>query len=140
MHERDQFQELHKAEIREKIAAGMASFPRRSHVTDGEEFLAAMDAELAKMERQAQVMAARYSLTSEAKQDLVASRNYYVEKAGAQVARRVVGEITRALRFLATTPGAGHARTDLTGEPVRFWPVFSYLVVYDPATKPIGVI
>jgi len=23
--------------------------------------------------------------------------------------------------------------------PVKFWPVFSYLIIYDPATRPIGI-
>jgi hypothetical protein len=40
-----------------------------------------------------------------------------------QVARHVLGQITKALRFLADTPGAGHRREDLTDEDVRFWPV-----------------
>ena len=48
-------------------------------------------------------------------------------------------EITRTFRFLAATPGAGHSRTDLTSEPVKFWPVFSFFVVYDPAIQPIGI-
>lgn len=30
-------------------------------------------------------------------------------------------------------------RPDLTGEPVKFWAVFSYLIVYNPATQPIGI-
>ncbi len=44
-----------------------------------------------------------------------------------------------ALRFLAATPGAGHRRDDLTDEDVRFWPVLSYLIAYDPAMRPIGI-
>ena len=43
------------------------------------------------------------------------------------------------MAFLAITPGAGHSRENLTDEPVKFWPVFSYLIIYDPATQPIGV-
>lgn len=33
----------------------------------------------------------------------------------------------------------GHLREDLTDEKVKFWPVFSYLIVYDPMTRPIGI-
>lgn len=55
------------------------------------------------------------------------------------MASYVLQEIRNALRFLAGTPGAGHVREDLTNESVRFWPVFSYLVLYDPAMKPIGI-
>jgi len=41
---------------------------------------------------------------------------------------------------LAGTPGAGHWRRDLTDEPVRFFPVYSYLIVYLPETKPLQVV
>jgi antitoxin ParD1/3/4/toxin ParE1/3/4 len=82
---------------------------------------------------------AGYKLSSDAKDDLREIRAYYLENAGARVARYVLGEIADAMRFLARTPGAGHSRRDLTGEAVKFWPVFSFLIVYDPATKPIGI-
>lgn len=41
--------------------------------------------------------------------------------------------------MLAQNPGAGHVRDDITDEPVKFWPVFAYLIVYDPAMQPLGV-
>jgi antitoxin ParD1/3/4/toxin ParE1/3/4 len=50
-----------------------------------------------------------------------------------------VREIAEAMRMLAATPGVGHVREDLTDEPVKFWSVFSYFIVYDPATRPIGI-
>jgi len=53
MEERDQVQELYKASMREKIAAGMASL-RAGHGTDGDAFLAEMDAALAAIERRAE--------------------------------------------------------------------------------------
>ncbi len=84
-------------------------------------------------------MAARYILSPEARQDIEQIRDYYVEEAGVQVARHVLGQITKALRFLAETPGAGHRREDLTDEDVRFWSVLSYLIAYDPAMRPIGI-
>lgn len=49
MEERDQMQELVKASMREKIAAGVASL-RTGHGTDGEAFMARLDAELAALE------------------------------------------------------------------------------------------
>ncbi len=82
-----------------------------------------------------------YALSAEAEQDLQEIRAYYLKKvgAGARVARYVGREITAAFEFLATTPGAGHARPDLTSEPMKFWRVFSYLIVYDPAMRPLGI-
>ncbi|WP_421848026.1 type II toxin-antitoxin system ParD family antitoxin [Novosphingobium sp.] len=49
MEERDQLQELHKASMREKIAAGVASL-RAGRVIDGEAFMDRLDAELAAVE------------------------------------------------------------------------------------------
>lgn len=44
------------------------------------------------------------------------------------------------MRLLAERPGIGHTRTDLADETVRFWPVFSYLVIYRPDTNPIQIV
>jgi antitoxin ParD1/3/4 len=49
MEERDQMQELVKASMRKKIAAGTASL-RAGHGTDGDAFMARLDAELAAIE------------------------------------------------------------------------------------------
>ena len=42
--------------------------------------------------------------------------------------------------FLAASPGAGHWRKDLTDQAVKFFPVYSYLIVYRPDTKPLQVV
>ena len=80
-----------------------------------------------------------YRLSAEAQQDIHDIRDYYVKNADARVARYVLAEIAQAFQFLATTPGAGHRRSDLSDEPVKFWSVFSYLIVYDPAVEPLGI-
>ena len=85
-------------------------------------------------------MSRLYTLSPEAKQDIIGIRDFYVAEAGARTARYVLGEITRAMVFLAATPGAGHSRADFTSKAVKFWPVFSYLVVYDPTRQPIAVV
>ncbi len=51
------------------------------------------------------------------------------------MADRVESVILDKIAFLATTPGAGHRREDLTDEVVKFFPVYSYLVVYRPETS-----
>jgi antitoxin ParD1/3/4 len=51
MNQRDRFQELHKEEMRRKIAAGVASL-RAGQGTDGEDFFDRIDAELDASERQ----------------------------------------------------------------------------------------
>jgi toxin ParE1/3/4 len=82
----------------------------------------------------------RYVLSEPAVHDLDAIKTYLIDRAGASVARHVLREVRSALQFLATRPGVGHAREDLTDLPVRFWPVFSYLVIYNPDTSPLEVL
>jgi plasmid stabilization system protein ParE len=82
----------------------------------------------------------RYLLTPEAERDLDDIKRYLVRQGGARVARYVLREIREALRFLASMPEAGHRREDLTDASVKFWTVFSYLVVYDSAKRPIEIL
>lgn len=42
--------------------------------------------------------------------------------------------------YLSGTPGGGHWRKDLTDLPVRFFAVYSWLVVFLPDTKPLQVV
>ena len=53
---------------------------------------------------------------------------------------KVVDALDEAMQRLAENPGIGHVRPDLTDEDVRFWPVFKYLVVYRPETKPLEIV
>lgn len=56
-------------------------------------------------------------------------------------ADRVENEIWDACERVATSPGLGHLRRDLTDKPVRFLAVRgTYLLVYDPATDPLEVL
>jgi antitoxin ParD1/3/4/toxin ParE1/3/4 len=82
----------------------------------------------------------RYILSPEAKDDLREIREYLVSRGGRRLARYVLQEIRAAFRLLASRPEAGHLRQDLTPLPVKFWPVFSYLIVYDPAARPLGIV
>jgi toxin ParE1/3/4 len=82
----------------------------------------------------------RYILSPEAKEDLREIREYLVSQGGRRLARYVLQEIRAAFRLLASRPEAGHLRQDLTPLPVKFWPVFSYLIVYDPAARPLAIV
>jgi plasmid stabilization system protein ParE len=42
--------------------------------------------------------------------------------------------------LLHSRPDAGHLRSGLTEEALRFWFVSSYAIIYDPAFKPIDVV
>ena len=55
-------------------------------------------------------------------------------------ADRVRDEIFEAFQKLADMPGMGHYREDLTDRRHRFWPVYSYLIVYREETDPLQII
>ena len=55
-----------------------------------------------------------------------------------EAALKLYDALEGAFARLADNPGIGHAREDLTSGPVKFWPVVSYLVVYDPVSKPLS--
>ena len=81
-----------------------------------------------------------FLLTRLAERDLDQIKRYLVEKAGTRIARRVMKDLRSAADLLGEEPGAGHSREDLTTRTVKFWPVYSYLIVYDPQTKPIQIL
>ena len=56
------------------------------------------------------------------------------------MADRVESAIREKIVYLAGRPGGGHWRRDLTDEPVKFFPIYSYLIVYLPETKPLQIV
>ncbi len=81
-----------------------------------------------------------FVLSPEAEGDLDGIKEYLLKEGGIRIARYVLREIREGIRFVSRNPGAGHSRADLTDAPVKFWPVFSYLIVYDPLVKPLWVV
>jgi len=64
----------------------------------------------------------------------------YIARHSTPAARRVRQALLAASRRLAEHPGMGHRREDLTDEPVRFFPVYAFLIIYDPATTPLEIV
>jgi toxin ParE1/3/4 len=85
-------------------------------------------------------MSVRYVLAPEAALDLVQIWRYIKKQSSVAVADRVESAIRDRIVFLARTPGAGHRGKNLTDEAVKFFPVYSYLIVYRPETKPLQVV
>jgi antitoxin ParD1/3/4/toxin ParE1/3/4 len=81
----------------------------------------------------------RYTLAPEAALDLVQIWRYVKNKSSVETADRVESTIRNKIAFLARSPAAGHWRKDLTDESVKFFPVYSYLIVYRPETKPLQI-
>jgi antitoxin ParD1/3/4/toxin ParE1/3/4 len=55
-------------------------------------------------------------------------------------ADRIREEIFAACEKLAEMPGMGHLREDLADEPLRFWHVYSYLIIYRPDSGPLEIV
>lgn len=81
----------------------------------------------------------RFVLTPAAQEDLDSIWDHIAER-NIDAADHVLEEMRRALMLLAENPGIGHARDDVTERPLKFWGVYSYLIVYDPASEPLRVL
>jgi antitoxin ParD1/3/4/toxin ParE1/3/4 len=85
-------------------------------------------------------MTRRYVLAPEAALDLVQIWRFLKEQGSIETADRVESVIRDRFVFLAATSGAGHWRRDLTDQAVKFFPVYSYLIVYRPQTTPLQIV
>jgi antitoxin ParD1/3/4/toxin ParE1/3/4 len=85
-------------------------------------------------------MMRRYTLAPEAVRDLLEIWRYLMKEAGQETAERVESVIRSKFVYLAKFPGAGHWRRDLTSAEVRFFAVYSYLIVYRPEKKPLEIV
>ncbi len=64
----------------------------------------------------------------------------FIAKDDMDAADRVRDEIFEAFGKLADMPGMGHLREDLAREPLRFWSVYSYLIIYRPESRPMEIV
>jgi antitoxin ParD1/3/4/toxin ParE1/3/4 len=85
-------------------------------------------------------MRGRYLFAPEAAADLVQIWRYIKKQSTVEMADRVESVIRDRIGFLAENPGAGHWRKNLTNQSVKFFPVYSYLIVYRPDTKPLQIV
>ncbi len=79
-------------------------------------------------------------VTGPAKRDLTEIWSYLADQASPETADRVLRDLRQAMRDPASMPEMGHRREDLTRRPVRFWLVYSYLIVYRPETVPLQIL
>lgn len=75
-------------------------------------------------------MASRFIFTEEAETQLLEILDHLADESEA-AAVRVRHALYDAAGKLAERPGIGHTRPDLTDRQLKFWSVYSYLVVYD---------
>ena len=82
----------------------------------------------------------RFVLTAVAADDVRAIHRYVAEASGARAAGHVRVGLRDAMRKLAKHPTMGYVDSRLAGPEVRFWPVWSYLIVYRPTDRPVTVL
>jgi len=85
-------------------------------------------------------MIRRYVLAPQAAHDLIQIWRSIRREVGLEAADQVESAIRAKCGYLASFPDAGHWRRDLTVADVRFFSVYSYLIVYRPETKPLQVV
>jgi plasmid stabilization system protein ParE len=84
-------------------------------------------------------MGERFVLASLAALDLFEIWEYVKEQSTVTTADQAELAIRERIAYLADSPEAGRYRKDLTGEDVKFFPVYSYLIVYRHPTKPLQI-
>jgi len=83
-------------------------------------------------------MASLYAVSTEAQNDLFEIWRRIAEDS-TRLADRIENEFHELFASLAAMPRQGHTRTDLTKRPVLFFPLYSFMVVYQPEAKPIRI-
>ena len=81
----------------------------------------------------------KFLLSRQAARALEELWDYYFQQSGSRLADRILGEIHDAIDRLIELPQLGHYRPDLTDKPLRFYRVYSILLIYDPASSPLYV-
>lgn len=84
-------------------------------------------------------MSQGYQLTANAQRQ-VDEIGAFIAEDSIDAALRVYDSLEEAFERLGTHPGIGHTREDLTERPLKFFSVYSYLVVYDPLSRPVTVV
>lgn len=81
----------------------------------------------------------KFIISPEAKIDLLEIQDYIANN-NKDAAGFVIDSVFSACRELAKYPMMGSKRTDLTSREVRFWSVYSYLIIYEANNTKISIV
>lgn len=81
-----------------------------------------------------------YRLSKAAKADLEETTDYLRTRGSRKVAARVLRELRDGIRKVCENPGIGHRREDLSSQPVRFYRVYKYLIIYREGSDPLYIV
>ena len=79
-----------------------------------------------------------YDVSTEAQQDLFEIWRRIAEDS-LDLADRIESEFHDMFASLARMTHQGHTRIDLTKRPILFFPLYSFLIVYEPDLTPIRI-
>lgn len=83
----------------------------------------------------------QFILAPAAKSDIAEIWSYYAaEVEDVDLADRMRDEIFEGIRTVVRAPGIGHLRRDLSSEPLRFWRVRNFLIIYRHETRPLQIV
>lgn len=81
-----------------------------------------------------------YQLTQPAAAELESLLRFIADRDGTQRALLVHGKFLEAFEVLEAQPGAGATPGTLTGDHLRWWPVYGWLEIYDSTSDPIIIL
>jgi plasmid stabilization system protein ParE len=83
----------------------------------------------------------KFILAPAATTDITEIWRYYATEIGdPDLADRMSKEIFDGIKAIARRPRLGHLRRDLATEPLRFWRVHKYLIIYRSEVRPIQIV
>ena len=85
-------------------------------------------------------MSAGYRLSRTAEEDLEEILSYVSEQSGPNRALHIHGSFLAAFEQLAEMPASGSKRSEITGDLVRWWRVFNWIVLYAWESSPITIL
>jgi len=81
----------------------------------------------------------RYELSPAAEDDLTEILDRVAQSSVSDAAERVLVAFLAAFERIADASWIGHTREDWTDEPVRFWIVYSFSIIYPADVQPVNV-
>ena len=79
-----------------------------------------------------------YDISAQAQDDLFEIWRR-IARDSVKPANRIENEFQELFAALGRMPAQGHTRRDLTSRPVLFFPMYSFLIVYQPDARPIRI-
>ena len=83
-------------------------------------------------------MSPLYDVSAEAQNDLFEIWRRIAQDS-VELANRIDGEFHELFASLGRMPRQGHTRKDLTKRPVLFFPLHSFVIVYQPDVTPVRI-